>query len=168
MNEAQISAWLIAVGTVLSAIGSTPSDVLSESALEDLDLIGSVLQAVGSGIIPADADYLEKAGGQIETVGDLLTVQSFFVEDERASELLNAQGNLIQAVGTGLALNLEANQTVNEALFTIGEILQIIGNAYIAYSINYPPNSEKSQEFITVGSWIEAIGAVLSALTVDS
>ena len=141
MNEAKFSAWLIAIGTVLSAIANTPSATLSDSVLEDLDLIGSVLQAVGSGIIPEDAEYLEQVGGRIEALGDIVTVQALFVEDERTSALLNAQGNLIQVVGTGLGLNLEGNQTVNEALNTIGDLLQMIGNSYIAFSINYPPVS---------------------------
>ena len=168
MNEEKFSAWLVAIGTVLSAIANTPSDTLSDSMLEDLDLIGSVLQAVGSGIIPEDAEYLEQVGGRIEAFGDIVTIQALFVEDERTSRLLNAQGNLIQVAGTGLGLNLEGNQTRNEALNTVGDVLQMIGNTLIAFSIKYPPNSKKAQEFNTVGSWIEATGAVLSALTVDS
>ena len=168
MNEEKFSAWLVAIGTVLSAIANTPSSVLSDSVQEDLDLVGSVLQAVGSGIIPADAEYREQVGGRIEALGDIVTIQSLFVEDERTSGLLNAQGNLIQAVGTGFALNLEDNQTVKEALNTIGDVLQMIGNIYIAFSTKYPPDSKKAQELNTVGGWIEATGAVLSALAVDS
>jgi hypothetical protein len=168
MNEAQISAWLEAIGTILSAIGNTPSNVLSASKLNDLNLIGNVLQAVGSGIISEDEDYLDQVGSKVEALGNIVTIQAFFVENQRSSQLLNTQGNLIQALGSGVSLDLDTNQTVNEALNNIGNIVQIIGNAYQAFSIKYPPDSQQAQELNTIGSWIQAVGSVLSALTVDS
>lgn len=168
MNEAQMSAWLEAIGTILSAIGSTPSKILPASVLNDLNLIGNVLQAVGSGIIPEDEEYLDQVGSKIQALGNIVTIQGFFVEDQQTSQLLNTQGNLIQALGGGVSLDFENNQTVNEALNNIGNAIQIIGNAYQAISINYPSNSKKAQELNTIGSWIQAVGSVLSALTVDS
>lgn len=168
MDKAQISAWLEAIGTVLSAIGSTPSNILSSSMLNDFNLIGNVLQAVGSSILPENEDNLDQVGNKIGAVGNIITIQGFFVEDQQTSQLLNTQGNLLQALGSGVSLNLENDQTVNDVLNNIGNVLQIIGNSYQAFSIKYPPNSQKAQELNTVGSWIQAVGAVLSALTVNS
>jgi len=168
MDKAQISAWLEAIGTVLSAIGSTPSNILSSSMLNDFNLIGNVLLAVGSSILPENEDNLDQVGNKIGAVGNIITIQGFFVEDQQTSQLLNTQGNLLQALGSGVSLDLENDQTVNDVLNNIGNVLQIIGNSYQAFSIKYQPNSQKAQELNTVGSWIQAVVAVLSALTVNS
>lgn len=167
LNEAQISAWIEAIGTTLSAIGSTPSKILSESMLNDLNLIGNVLQAVGNGYIPENEELLNKFGTGLQALGNIVVIQGLFIEDQKTSELLNTQGNLIQTLGGGISLNFQENQTINEALNNIGNIIQIIGNIYQVLSVKYPQNSEKYQELNTLGSWIQAIGAVLSALTVD-
>lgn len=166
-NVSQISSWIIAVGTVISAIGSTPSQVLSNAMLRDLNIIGDALQAVGSGIIPTDADPLDKVGSQLGAIGNLITLESFFIEDQNTSSLISAQGDFVQALGGVLTIDYSGNQSIEDALNNIGNVLQVIGTIYQALSIKYPSNSQKAQEMNTVGSWIQAVGAVLSALTVD-
>lgn len=167
LNEAQIYAWIEAIGTTLSAIASTPSKILSDSMLNDLNLIGNVLQAVGNGYIPEDEELLVKFGTGLQALGNIVVIQGFFAPDQETSELLNTQGNLLQTLGGGASIDFQENQTVNEALNNIGNIIQVIGNSIQVLSVKYPQNSEKYQELNTVGSWVQAIGAVLSALTVD-
>ena len=166
-NEEQFFAWIEAIGTILSAIGSTPSIPLSEETLNDLNLIGNVLQTVGNVYIPEDEELLYQVGTKLQAIGNLVVIEGFFVENQDLSNLLNLQGDLIQALGGTISIDYEGNQTLNDALNNIGNFIQVIGNIYQALSITYLENSEKSQELNTLGSWIQAVGAVLTALTTD-
>lgn len=166
-SESQISAWIEAIGTVISAIGSTPSQVLSDAMLRDLNIIGLALQAVGSGLIPENQDDLFKIGSQLEAIGNLVSLQAEFIENENVSSVLSSQGDLIEAVGGALTIDFTGNQSIQNALNNIGDVIQVIGASYQALSVRYPPNSQKNQEVNTVGSWIQAVGAVLSAIFVE-
>lgn len=166
-NEAQLFAWIEAIGTLLSAIASTPSTPLSESTLNDLNLIGNVLQAVGNGYIPEDEELLTKVGTKIQALGNILAIESFFVQSDKIDNLLNFQGDLLQALGSAISINYDGDQSLNDALNNIGNFIQTIGNLLQALSITYQGNSEQAQELNVVGSWIQVIGAVLTALTTD-
>ncbi|MEK4522013.1 hypothetical protein MKX96_10345 [Psychrobacillus sp. FSL W7-1493] len=167
-TESQISVWIEAIGTVLSAIGSTPSHVLSDAMLNDLNVIGLALQAIGSSLIPQNQDYLFIVGSQLEAIGNLVSLQAEFIENENVSSVLGSQGDLIEAVGGALTIDFTGNQSIQNALNNLGDVIQVVGAAYQALSVRYPPNSLKNQEINTVGSWIQAVGAVLSAIFVEA
>lgn len=85
---------------------------------------------------------------------------------EKTKKELNIKGNLLQAVGGGVSLAdaLGREPTVKELYSIYGNLLQAIGNALQALSgINELRNRE-GQELNVVGSWIQAIGSIISAL----
>lgn len=50
-------SWVQAIGTFIAAVGATPSPILTNQQLNNLSLIGNVLQAVGNALI---ADTIEQ------------------------------------------------------------------------------------------------------------
>ncbi|WP_077622384.1 DUF6944 family repetitive protein [Sediminibacillus massiliensis] len=50
-QKAVLGAWIQAIGTVIAAIGSTPTTHLPQKLLQDLNLIGNVLQGTGNALM---------------------------------------------------------------------------------------------------------------------
>lgn len=95
-------SWTQAIGTVISAVAGTPSNVLGEEFREKLDLIGNELQATGNAIL-ADAEEtwsLNKFGNVIQAIGNSTVILGLVIDfDEVTKQELIIKGNLIQALG---------------------------------------------------------------------
>ena len=62
INNSNITAiagnWIVAIGTLVSAIGSTPSTIFTQQTLTDFNIIGNILEAGGSAIVSETEDTL--------------------------------------------------------------------------------------------------------------
>ncbi|CAH0311111.1 MULTISPECIES: DUF6944 family repetitive protein [Peribacillus] len=127
-------SWIQAIGTVISAIAGTPSDVLDEEFRNNLDLIGNELQATGNALL-ADAEEtwsLNKFGNQLQAIGNSTVILGLVIDfDEVTKQELIIKGNLIQALGGGTALaGAYENPDEPEQAFNVtGNLLQVIGNS---------------------------------------
>ena len=91
--------WIGAIGTIISAIGSTPTTIFTDQTLEDLNLIGNILEAGGSAIVSETEDAsLDKVGGQISAIGNLAVVAGILSKNEQTSSQLYPRG---ASAGTG-------------------------------------------------------------------
>ncbi|KUP09526.1 hypothetical protein Q73_02590 [Bacillus coahuilensis m2-6] len=167
---AEFGAWTQAFGTIASAISSTPNLPLPEILLEDLNIIGNTLQATGNAVlvdttVPAD---LSSVGNAVQSIGNSTVLVGLLLHySETRKELLNIQGNLLQALGGGISVAFVYGQTPTEVqvLNLYGNLLQTIGNSIqsIAGFIELK-RDEDTSELNAVGSWIQAVGSVLSAI----
>ncbi|MFE4704769.1 DUF6944 family repetitive protein [Peribacillus simplex] len=127
-------SWIQAIGTVISAIAGTPSDVLDEEFRNNLDLIGNELQATGNALL-ADAEEtwsLDKFGNQLQAIGNSTVILGLVIDfDEVTKQELIIKGNLIQALGGGTALAgaYENPDEPEQAFNATGNLLQAIGNS---------------------------------------
>jgi hypothetical protein len=173
-------AWTQAVGTVVSAIGSTPFPNVSDETLTDLDLIGNVMQGTGNAL-QADGTKgqpLEKIGNEIQAVGNSSCVTGIVIDfDEETKQRLAITGNWLQALGGLTVVGDQINKRLNgnQSLILIGNLLQAIGNSLQATSVTYELNvknkmynTEREEEGIknsqtqqVTGSWIQAVGSVM-------
>ncbi|MFS0783478.1 DUF6944 family repetitive protein [Bacillus sp. 1P06AnD] len=99
-----VGLWIEAFGTFLSAIGNTPTEVLYEELLYNIDAIGDVLQVGGTAIQIDDEKYytLNKYGNIVIAGGTLEEIYANFRPDRGSEkqELLYTQSTAIQALGT--------------------------------------------------------------------
>jgi hypothetical protein len=168
--KATFGAWIQAVGTVLSAIGNTPSKSLSDDTLEQIDIMGNEMQAAGNAL-EADAINnpfdLTKIGNQVQSIGNLTVLSGLIIDfNEVTKQELDIKGNLLQALGGSAAVadSLDEERTLDELLSIYGNALQVIGNSLQAISGIMELNNEDSGDLNVIGSWIQAVGAVLAAL----
>lgn len=164
-TAAVVGNWIGAVGTIISAISSTPSTVFTEQTLEDFNLIGNTLQAVGSAIVAETEDTLiNEVGGQIAAVGNLAAIAGILSKNEQLNQRLEMQGELLQLVGVGITVDTQGNLTILETIANTGVIIQVIG---IAIGILGVSETSEGKVIGAVGAWIEAVGAVITALAID-
>jgi hypothetical protein len=168
--KATFGAWIQAIGTVLSAIGNTPIKSVSEDTLENIDIVGNELQAAGNAL-EADAiknpGNLTKIGNQIQSIGNLIVISALMIDfNEVTRQELDIKGNLLQALGGSAAVadSLDEERTLDELLSIYGNALQVIGNSLQAVSGILELNNEDSGDLNVIGSWIQAVGSILSAL----
>ncbi|TFH63699.1 DUF6944 family repetitive protein [Peribacillus frigoritolerans] len=127
-------SWTQAIGTVVSAVAGTPSNVLDEEFRKNLDLIGNELQATGNALL-ADAEEtwsLDKFGNIIQAIGNSTVILGLVIDfDELTKQELIIKGNLIQALGGGTALAgaYENPDEPEQAFNAAGNLLQVIGNS---------------------------------------
>lgn len=183
-NQAKeiFGAWLAAIGTVTSAIGSTPFSFIKMNLRNDLNLWGNVLQAVGNAIEVNGQEELslETIGNELQSIGNVTVIAGLVIdfEDEIQKKLIII-GNLIQALGGATALGDEFKDTSNkdEIYNIIGNLLQLIGNSLQALSGIYELKSSRSKDaknsneeknndisLDVIGSWIQAVGSVISLI----
>ena len=163
--KAIVGNWIVAVGTLLSAIGNTPSTIFTQQTLNDFNVIGHILEAGGIAIVSETEDtLLYTVGDQLQAIGNLTVVVGILSENEQTAQLLEKQGNLIQVVGLGLVINTEGKLTLLQTLYNTGIIIQLIGNAIEAIA-NTETNEGKLMR--AVGAWIKAIGAFITALATE-
>lgn len=182
-------ALIAAIGTITSAIGSTPFYFISSNVREDLNIYGNTLQAVGNAL-EADGQgeiSLEKIGNEIQSIGNVTVISGLVIEfkDETKIKLVIA-GNWTQALGglTALADEFEDASDKDESFNIVGNLLQAIGNSLQAIGGIYElksirrerqdskdelVNSEldkkkEGQSIDTIGSWIQAVGSVFSLI----
>ncbi|MBF7149981.1 DUF6944 family repetitive protein [Bacillus toyonensis] len=127
-------AWVAAIGTITSAIGSTPFDFISSNVRKDLNVYGNVLQAVGNAL-EADGQgevSLEKIGNEIQSIGNVTVISGLIIDFKEETQIkLVIAGNWTQALGglTALADEFEDTSDKDEHLNIIGNLLQSIGNS---------------------------------------
>ncbi|KGX92382.1 hypothetical protein N781_16675 [Pontibacillus halophilus JSM 076056 = DSM 19796] len=158
-------AWVQAVGTVLAAIGSTPTKKLPPQTLKDFNVIGNTLQATGNGLATIGKDPLKlgTVGNEVQAIGNTLVIAGLITNvDQRTKDILNTQGNLFQATGAGVGFAdaWEQDPSISNVYLLIGNLLQVVGNGLQAIF----GNEERTQVLDALGSWIQAVGAVLTAL----
>lgn len=164
-------SWIQAIGTVVAAIGSTPSLPIQENGRKGLGLVGNVLQATGNGL-EADAQTTltyGKLGNIIQATGNVTVSTGLAIDfPGDTGERLVISGDLIQALGAVTALG-SANQSymvIGNSLQAIGNSLQAVGGVRIlkenAHTIWQPGDGNES--LIAIGSWTQALGTILLAL----
>ncbi|MEM5665492.1 hypothetical protein AAHB94_24170 [Bacillus toyonensis] len=127
-------AWVAAIGTITSAIGSTPFDFISSNVRKGLNVYGNVLQAVGNAL-EADGQgevSLEKIGNEIQSIGNVTVISGLIIDSKEETQIkLVIAGNWTQALGglTALADEFEDTSDKDEYLNIIGNLLQSIGNS---------------------------------------
>ncbi|KZD28259.1 hypothetical protein B4083_5228 [Bacillus cereus] len=180
-----VGAWFVAVGTIIAAIGSTPLKMLSSDLREDLNVWGNVLQATGNGL-EADGQgeiSLELIGNEIQSIGNVTVLTGLIIdfEDETQKKLVIA-GNWLQALGgvTAIGGEIEDSSNIDEAFNIVGNALQATGNSLQAIggieelkvsrdkvgenTDNDNDNDEDGQLIVIMGSWIQAVGSVVSLI----
>ena len=169
INSSNIAAiagnWMVAVGTIVSAIGVTPSTIFTQQTLDDFHLIGQILEAGGIAIVSeTEETLLYTVGDQLQAIGNLTVVAGILSENEQTAQLLEKQGNLLQVVGLGLVINTDGKLILLQTLYNTGIIIQLIGTA-----IEAAANTETTEGEVmkAVGSWIKAVGAVITALATE-
>ncbi|MFI8575978.1 DUF6944 family repetitive protein [Rossellomorea aquimaris] len=168
-QKATLGAWIAAIGTVIAAIGSTPIKSIPEDTLNSFNLVGNELQATGNAL-EADAidDFtLTKAGNEIQAIGNVTVIAGILIKfNDITKQELNIKGNLLQALGGGAALadSFDEEHTLEELYSIYGNLLQVIGNSLQAIAGILELNERDSGNINVTGSWIQAIGAVISAL----
>jgi hypothetical protein len=170
-----IGSVIQAIGTVISAIANTPNRFLRDEFQEQLDLIGNTLQATGNALV-ADGQKpltLSRIGNEVQAIGNTTVIAGMIMPfEDQTKQILNIKGNLLQAFGAGIELGdeLDEEPSSNQAINIIANLLQAAGNSLQAlggkYDLDHPNgDNEYSQSLIFAGSWIQAVGAVISALT---
>ena len=167
LSPGLIGSWLDALGTVVAAIGSTPSKVIPATILEDFVFIGNSLQGIGSALVVESPETLEndRVGSAIQSIGNLTVLIALLQDEGRPSRRLNKQGNLLQALGGGVSFNYDGEIT---SINNIGNGLQVLGNSLQALSLKESLFDTEEGELMDVaGSWIQAVGTIISALSYE-
>jgi len=162
-----IGSWLDAIGTVIAAIGSTPSKILSKKILEDLVFIGNAFQGIGSSLVADSPETLpnDRVGSALQSIGNLTVMQGLLNTDEETGRVTNKSGNLLQALGAGASINYDGEIT---SINNFGNGLQVLGNSLQAMALR--DNVIETDEGLVldmVGSWVQAVGTVISAITYE-
>ncbi|WP_404444861.1 hypothetical protein LG307_17995 [Sutcliffiella horikoshii] len=172
-NKQLIGVWTQAVGTVVAAIGSTPSVPIDNSGKTGLQLVGNILQAGGNGL---EADAQEeltygKLGNIIQATGNLTVSMGLTIDfPEDTNEKLIITGDFTQALGALTALG-----SADRLYLSVGNLLQAAGNSLQAVGgirelqdeSHYSAYEENNNEdIIALGSWIQAIGTIIIAIGV--
>ena len=182
-------SWIQAIGTVISAIGSTPTEKLSQEMLKSLNLWGNVLQGTGNAHL-ADAEEsfsLGKLGNEIQAIGNTAVIAGIVIDfDEEIKQRLDINGNWLQAAGAGISIpdSLKGEPSSIRTLNIAANVLQMIGNSLQAIGgtwelkndrednekfKGYKENNHSNQisygqSLGILGSWIQAVGAVIQAI----
>ncbi len=160
------------IGTIQAAIGSTPSFHLSKETNYQLRLVGNVLQGTGSAL-SADGQgtiSLEMLGDEIQAIGNSTVVTGLILyklSKIPTEQKLIITGSWIQALGSFVGLTDEFfDHTADGRVENIiGGLLQGIGNSLQAVGGTEQLKGISSQQNLgTIGSWIQATGAVLSLI----
>ncbi|MGZ9818883.1 DUF6944 family repetitive protein [Peribacillus simplex] len=191
--QRNFGSWTQAIGTVISAVAGTPSNVLDEEFREKLDLIRNELQATGNALL-ADAEEtwsLDKLGNVLQAIGNSTVILGLVIDfDEVTKQELIIKGNLIQALGA-LAGAFENPDEPEQAFNVTGNLLQAIGNSMQAiggiaelknsvqdkdqqkdqeqevqkYQYHDLEEKPSDAELVQVmGGWIQAVGSVISLI----
>lgn len=173
-----LGAGITAIGTITSAIGSTPIPLVSKEVLNDLNLWGNVLQAGGNALQAEGQGQpsLEKIGNVVQAIGNLTVLSGLIIPVQKeAGQRLNITGNWLQALGglVSLADELVDQSNQGQAFNISGNLLQSVGNSLQAISGTKEIENTRlaskgyrvygsTVELNVIGSWVQATGAVLS------
>ncbi|WP_010198178.1 DUF6944 family repetitive protein [Bacillus sp. m3-13] len=167
-----IGAWTQAIGTVVAAIGSTPSVPIDTNSKRGLGLIGNVLQATGNGLEADSQRALNygKLGNIIQATGNVTVSIGLAIDfPGDTEERLVISGDLIQALGAITALG-----SADKSYIVIGNSLQAVGNSLQAIGgVRELKEEERkaiglsqvsNEVLIASGSWTQALGTILLAV----
>ena len=172
-NNTQITTsamWVGAIGRIVTAIGNTPPISLNNKVSSDINLVGYNLQLAGTAVlVDAERSFsLNKAGNMIQAGGLSAEVAGYILpfSDPNAQQTLFNIGNEGQALGTSMSFiySLERVTTLTNLYNAFGGLLQTIGINMLVIGGFLPSNSLKRQLFNSIGSWIQAIGAIIQAI----
>ncbi|WP_110927134.1 DUF6944 family repetitive protein [Bacillus massiliglaciei] len=164
---------LSAIGTIESAIGSTPFKGIGKKASFHLRLQGNVLQATGNALsVDGQGNILslEYIGDVTQAVGNSTVIIGLLIKfEDHVDQRLIVTGNWLQALGSfvGLTDEFEDNTPSGRSFNIIGGLLQGIGNSMQALGGMYQLEDEQdadAQFMGVLGSWIQAVGSVLSLI----
>ncbi|MYL70253.1 hypothetical protein GLW00_05295 [Halobacillus litoralis] len=168
-DQTLIGSWVVAAGTVASAINAS-INAHTDSDDEGLNLIGNTLQATGNGIIADETNSpLSASGNIIQAAGNSTIVYSILNDLERRTELnLVIKGNLLQALGglAGFSETYGTDPSLTNAYKLNGELLEVVGNSIQAIAAGRELEGIEAADFSALGSWIQAVGAIIVALTI--
>ncbi|MDH6598405.1 hypothetical protein E4T85_00040 [Bacillus stratosphericus] len=166
-----LGSFLSMIGTIQSALGSTPDFPLDEEQRYQFDIIGNTLQAVGSGLSAdgQESDFMGAVGDQIQATGNSTVLVGLLIykkDNPDLAERVVISGNWLQALGSFVGLEFNENENISVLESNIGGILQGIGNSLQAIGgiETLRPNVTSFKDVGTLGSWIQAIGSVISFL----
>lgn len=164
-RTALIGNWIVAIGTVVSAIGGTPSTIFTKQTRDDFRLIGPTLEAVGIALVAETEDtILYTVGDQIQAIGNLNVIAGVLSRNEQIEPLLEKQGDSAQLVGLGLVIKTAGPLTLLQTLYNTGLMIQLIGTAIEVYAIR---GTVVAEDIKALGAWIKAGGAILTALATE-
>ena len=179
-----IAAWTVSFGTIIASLGLSPvinGKTLTQDDSEDFAqgdvierdflAIGNALQALGN-FKEAEMEEkynLKKIGEEFQTAGNMTVLMALYldlIESEDLPFLMDAQGNLLQGFGAflgGINEIEEGNHLgfAGSILQVLGNLLQTLGDIFLFQKWDTQP-----RRIIYLGSWIQALGAYLSALDV--
>lgn len=166
-----LGSFISMLGTIQSALGSTPDFPLDEEQRYQFDIIGNTLQAVGSGLSAdgQESDFMGAVGDQIQATGNSTVLVGLLIykkDNPDLAERVVISGNWLQALGSFVGLDYNENENTSVLESNIGGILQGIGNSLQAIGgiETLRPNITSFKDVGTLGSWIQAIGSVISFL----
>lgn len=163
---------LSTIGTIEAALGSTPQLPINQQLKIDLRLQGNILQATGEAL-SADGQgtySLELIGDEVQAVGNSLVVTGILFDPNKdLNQRIIITGNWFQALGSFVALSDEFFDLTpsGRSLNIVGGFLQGIGNSMQAkggIESLRDKSSESGEALGFYGSWIQAIGSVLSLI----
>ena len=165
IDSEQVGAAINAVGTVLSAIATTPSKSIPDAIQDDIEFIGSILEALGTAIgSNEDATALVKTGELIDVIGSLEVAASAQTDNKQLQRLLYKKGNLLQALGEAATLPYGRQLAKSEVIATVGSVLEIIGNSIQALADD---KTELGIIWNAIGGWVQAVGAVITVVAFE-
>ena len=160
-----IGNWIVAIGSIVSAIGTTPSTIFTKQTLNDFHIIGHILEGSGIALASESEDtLLYTVGDQLQAIGNITVVAGLLSANEQTNRLLERQGNLLQVVGLGLVIDTNGNLTLLQTLYNTGIIIQLIGTTIITVANE---ETKEGEEMIAIGSWIKVVGAIITALATN-
>ena len=162
-----IGFWISALGSLVAAIGNTPSVNLPDPIeARDLLLVGNGLQILGSSIAIENFEQWNiRTGRTIKIIGNGISLRSLLEADDVTALFLNTQANLIQSVAGAVSLDFAGN-LANTPLYNVGVSLLIIGNSLHALFNKIKLfNMDEGDRLVAVASWIKVVGAIIAALS---
>jgi len=163
--------WINALGTIFEAVGSTQRFNLSQTSRDSLEIIGVTMQAGGDALVANEADEIqEKTGGSISSIGNVTILYGLLndVPDEKQN-VLSIKGNLLQALGGSIPLveSYPLGDGKEEIFSLYGTMIEITGNLIQALAAQRELKGEDGERLDTLGAWVQALGAVISALGLE-
>lgn len=166
MNKrAFFASFLEVAGTSASALGTSPRIISQEKHRTRLDMIGNLLQALGSSYaLEGEEDLLLKAASASEATGNLMNLFALLVESSETEKVsLTMKGDLFQATGAAVYVNKALEE--GNPLEIGAKLLHFTGNSLEALGeLASLKNEENLTNLNLIGSWLQAIGSLISCL----
>ncbi len=189
-----IGSWVLAIGANINAAASTPNPLLTDEQLEEINLVGFELQALGFAI-QADGQSelnLESGGNAIAAIGMLEIISSILLPfSEKTDTKLEISGNLLASLGAFMIFIEERFHEPlqpGQGLETIGNLMQAIGAGVLAIALKLQAtqkdeeakDQKKTEEeeeedeeksisitnLITWSNWLVAAGTIVALIGV--